>query len=566
MYKATLYATLLVLIFLAGCGTNNDEVVATVGSQTISLGEVKDFDILYPQKFASAEKEFEAKKRHLDSLINIKLLIIGAYQNDLDIDQEVLQIVESQKPKFLLDELYKKEILPKTTVTEAEIKDFYEKLKEELDVSHIIVDRKELADSLYDAISKGADFEQLARDFSLDQASARLGGNLGWIRWGRLLDSFQDVVFKLSPGQVSTPFKTEAGWHIATVNDKKESDPGPYEDIKMMIKAQIQNHKQQKIMDSFLDKLEEKYKIELNDDTYETILGLMNKFYPDTLGGKYFRKTSIDGSVLEEYQKSQVLAYYKGGEMTVDDYLSAINSIPAAQRPEFKDKDAVRTTIFSMKMNDFLELEAESQGLDKTESYERVMKSFKEGVMADRMRTLITDGIPEITDDEYYKYYDDHVDDFRSPAKVKVTEIHVDDLALAESLRTLIDNGADIETLAKEHTTRPGMKPRKGDLGFFEANKRPELFKLAENLRIGEIKGPAKTDDGKWSIIKKTGFEAPRTKKIEEVANDIQAALNAEKREKAFDNWIKAKKEETRIEVNYDLIWKTIDKGKYENG
>ncbi len=565
MRKATLYTVILTLIFLAGCGTSNDETVATIGSHKVTLGEVRDFDIVFPQRFASAEKEFEAKKRHVDSLVNLRLLVIGAYQNDLDIDREVLDIIESQKPKFLLDELYKKEILPNTKVTDAEIESFYEKLKEEIHISHIIVDRQELADSLYEAITNGADFDQLARDFSLDQSTARLGGDLGWIRWGRLLDSFQDVVFKMSREQISKPFETESGWHIVRLNEKRESNPGPYEDLKPMLRSQIQSRKQQNTMDSYLDGLEEKYDVELNDEVYETMLGLINKFYPDTLGGKYFRKTSIDGDILEEYQKSQILAHYKGGEVTVGDYFDAINAMPATQRPEFKNKSAVKLTIFSMNMNDFLTVEAQSQGLDKVESYERVMKVFRESVMADKMRTLVTDGIPELTDEEYYQYYDSHIDDFRSPARVKVSEIRVDDLAFAESLRTLLDNGADFETLAEEHTTRPGMKPRKGDLGYFEIGKRPEIYKLAEKLRINEIKGPAKTDDGKWSIIKKTGFEAPRTKGIEEVAANIQKLLNFEKRKIALDNWIEAKSAETTIEVNYDLIWETIDKSKYED-
>ena len=77
----------------------------------------------------------------------------------------------------------------------------YDKLKEEIHIKHIIVDSERLADSLYNAATGGAEFEQLARDFSLDQSTSMRGGDLGYVRWGMLYEQFQDIAFKLSPGQ-----------------------------------------------------------------------------------------------------------------------------------------------------------------------------------------------------------------------------------------------------------------------------------------------------------------------------------------------------------------------------
>ncbi|MFH1892717.1 MAG: peptidylprolyl isomerase [Candidatus Zixiibacteriota bacterium] len=558
-------STLVIILFLLnGCGSGQDDVVATVGSSQITLGQVHDFDKLFPQRFASADDEFEAKKHYVDSLIDVRLLVIGAYQNDLDIDKEVLEIMEIQKPKFVLDELFKQKILSKMEVTDAEIKDFYEKLKEEVRVRHILVDRKDLADSLYGAITAGADFEQVARDFSLDHGSAMNGGDLGYQRWGVFLEDFQDQVFKMSKGQISRPFETMSGWHLAMMVDKRESDPGPFDQLQSMLRGRLQDRKRQKVMAEYLDGLIQRVEIRIDEATHQSLVTLVDKMYPDTIGGKYFRKSMVDDDLLQEYQKSEILAYYKGGEMTVEEYFKGVGSWPVNDRPELKDVEAIKNAIFNLNLEIFLSNEAQREELDKTESYMTLINSFKEDIMADRMRDVIAGNVAEIIDQDIYDYYDQHVDEFVIPKKINIREIQIGDLALADSLRRLIDKGQDFGMLAGQHTVRIGMKELKGDLGAVPGYKYPTIFGNAGNMRVGEVKGPFQTDGDKWSIIKVEGIESPKTSTIEDVAEEIRTRLAKERSETALESWLSKRRAETTIDVNYDLIWKTIDKDKYE--
>lgn len=564
MNKSIIGAIALILMISTGCGENQDEIVAQVGSKTVTLGQVVDYDKYFPRRYSSAEEEYEAKRRHVDSLIDLRLLVIGAYQNDLDIDQEVMRIVEIEKPRFLLDELFKKEILTKTMVSDGEVQDFYDKLKEEIHVKHILVEEEALCDSLYQEIVGGAEFGQLARDFSLDQASAMNGGDLGYIRWGQFPNSFQDVVFGISPGQTSRPFETDFGWHLVQVADKRESDPGSFDELEPRIRAQIQASKRQEVMGEYIEGLSQKVEIRLDEEVYQGLLDQMNRVYPDTLGGKPFVKSMIDLALLEEYQKSQILAYFNGGETTVEDYMTAINQVPIGQRPDFKDREGVRAAVFNMNMQQFLTNEAESEGIDKTESFETVLMFFKETVMADKMRELVMQGIPPVVDDDIYDYYEKNINEFDVPKRLHVREIMVNEQAVAESLRTLIDGGASFAELAGEHTVRPGMKERQGDLGFFEPYRYPSIYKAAENMRVDEIKGPVALVGSNWSILKLEGVEPPITRPIEEVAGDIKSELTLKRQTETLDNWLEARKAETTITVDYDLIWKSIDEGKYE--
>jgi parvulin-like peptidyl-prolyl isomerase len=390
------------------------------------------------------------------------------------------------------------------------------------------------------------------------------GGDLGYQRWGTFREDFQDQVFKMSVGQVSRPFQSVSGWHIVQLVDKRETDPGPFDQLKGMLRGRLQDQKRQKAMDEYLDGLRQRVDIRLDDATHQMLLDLANRMFPDTIGGRYYRKTAIEDNLLQEYQKSEILAYFKGGEMTVKEYFDGISSWPVTDRPELKDVDAIENAVFNLNLEVFLANEAVREELDKTEGFETLITSFKEGVMADRMREVISTNVPEVVDDDIYKYYDEHTDDFVVPKKYQIREIQVESVSLADSLRNLLDNGADFGTLAGEYTIRLGMKPRQGDLGAVPAYKYPTIFTNAESMRVGEIKGPFQTDGDKWSIIKVEEIQPQQTRSIEEVASDIQTQLTEDRKKAAIDNWLSKQKNDTTIETNYDLIWKTIDKDKYE--
>lgn len=77
---------------------------------------------------------------------------------------------------------------------------------------------------LRERIINGTDFGELARAHSSDTASAVDGGDLGWISPGDLVPEFEQVMKRLEPGQISPPFKTDFGWHIVEVLERREHD------------------------------------------------------------------------------------------------------------------------------------------------------------------------------------------------------------------------------------------------------------------------------------------------------------------------------------------------------
>lgn len=79
---------------------------------------------------------------------------------------------------------------------------------------HILVKKNSEALMVLDRLNNGESFTNLAKELSIDKASGKRGGDLGFFRKGMMVKQFEDVAFRLEKGQISQPVKTEFGYHI----------------------------------------------------------------------------------------------------------------------------------------------------------------------------------------------------------------------------------------------------------------------------------------------------------------------------------------------------------------
>ena len=87
-----------------------------------------------------------------------------------------------------------------------------------INASHILVKTEQEANTaLYD-VTHGKSFEDVARNVSICP-SARKGGNLGWFGKNQMVKEFENAAFSLRKDEISTPVKTQFGWHVIKVND-----------------------------------------------------------------------------------------------------------------------------------------------------------------------------------------------------------------------------------------------------------------------------------------------------------------------------------------------------------
>jgi len=132
--------------------------------------------------------------------------------------------------------------------------------EEEVHARHILVPTEDEAKAIEVELKKGADFAALAKEKSKDPGAAE-GGDLGYFTKDQMVPEFADVAFKLDKGQVSDPVKTQFGWHIIKVEDKRTKPTPTFDEVK----GQIENYVAHRAQADLVQKLRSAANIERPD-------------------------------------------------------------------------------------------------------------------------------------------------------------------------------------------------------------------------------------------------------------------------------------------------------------
>jgi foldase protein PrsA len=151
-------------------------------------------------------------------------------------------------------------------VTDEEVKKYFDDNKDmfelpapEIRASHILVDTEETAKKVLEELENGADFGEMAKEYSKD-GTKDVGGDLGFFSKGRMVPEFEEAAFALKPGEISDIVKSEFGYHIIKVTDERTSLS--FEDAKDYIHYNLENAKKEEEFHKHLAEWEKQSKIE----------------------------------------------------------------------------------------------------------------------------------------------------------------------------------------------------------------------------------------------------------------------------------------------------------------
>ncbi|WP_404431911.1 peptidylprolyl isomerase [Sutcliffiella horikoshii] len=133
--------------------------------------------------------------------------------------------------------LQEKAAMESVEVTDEEIQEYYDEMKPEIRASHILVADEETANEVKKKLDEGADFAELATEYSTDPGSAQNGGDLDWFGAGAMLPEFEEAAYSLEVNEISEPVESMYGFHIIKVTDKKDKEP--FEDMKAELKEEV---------------------------------------------------------------------------------------------------------------------------------------------------------------------------------------------------------------------------------------------------------------------------------------------------------------------------------------
>ena len=196
------------------------------------------------------------KENVLAFLIDMKIVAKAAEEKKIEDRPDFKARLGFARNRLLMDNLLASEGKAATT-TEAMKKVYDEAAKQiegeqEVHARHILVETEDEAKAIKAELAKGADFAELAKKKSKDPGAAD-GGDLGFFTKEQMVPEFSAVAFSLEPGKISDPVKSQFGWHIIKVEEKRNRKAPDFEQVK----AQIETYVTRKAQAEYVSKLRE---------------------------------------------------------------------------------------------------------------------------------------------------------------------------------------------------------------------------------------------------------------------------------------------------------------------
>lgn len=234
MKVKSLLVALLVAATTASAQTA-DPTIMTINGKDVPRSE---FEYSYNKNNSETVVDKKSVDEYIDLFVNYKLKVMAAEEAGIDTtkafrDEFRMYRDQQIRPSFIND-----------NDVEREARTIYEDTRKRIDGNgglvrprHILVSLKQnatkaqsdsalvRADSIYNALIKGADFAELAQRCSDDKGSARRGGDLSWVQRGYMVKEFEDAIFAMKPGEISKPILSTFGYHIIKVEAKQNFFP-----------------------------------------------------------------------------------------------------------------------------------------------------------------------------------------------------------------------------------------------------------------------------------------------------------------------------------------------------
>lgn len=232
------------LIGLTACSNGNSEKIVETKAGDITKDE---FYSAMKDRYGEAvikelvyEKVLSKDYKITDKEVNAKFDELKAQMGanfQMALQSSGYKTEDDFKRALKLNMLQEKAAIADIKVTDKELKEAYKNAKPEINARHILVADEKTAKEVKAKLDKGEDFAKLANQYSKDTGSAQKGGDLGWFGAGKMVPEFENAAYKLKKNEISEPVKSQYGYHIIQLLDKKEKES--YDKMKDKLEYQL---------------------------------------------------------------------------------------------------------------------------------------------------------------------------------------------------------------------------------------------------------------------------------------------------------------------------------------
>ncbi|MBD3163266.1 MAG: hypothetical protein GF346_12385, partial [Candidatus Eisenbacteria bacterium] len=523
----------LVLIAAApAAGREEGLPLAVVGADTIRAGEL-DSLLIETHRGMSGEEKAEFDYRNLlDKLINDRLILQEARAIGMQEEPEIVEPVREETRKRAVARFVRETFVPpdSTAVTEAAVREEFERFYWKIELRQITVRDRATADSLVRAIRAGASMDSLARARSIDPMAAR-GGLHNFKHWADVEIPLREASRDLEPGEVSEPFPYRGVVSIVRVEKRGPVDEEAFDRLGPSVRSYLHSLERDRAYRAYLAEKRERAGIRTRRDVLQGILADS----AEVLTGEFLDAPeespaveAADGRTISEGELRREISHMKMENATLP-------------------FDSLLQRSLEKRLEDLvLTGEAIAAGyLDKPEIRAGHRRRLNEALVNAYLSEFIGSQIT-FDREEFQEYYEEHRESFRGPDEIQVDVIVVEEEPVAREIADRLEAGADFGFLKQKYTgadPAASADPKWVKAGLFSA----PIAQALEDLDPGETTG-AFDMRGRWGVFKLLDRRPGRIPEMEEVDMQIRRALFQRRFNTLLDEHLAALEEAVGVE------------------
>lgn len=259
------------------------------------------------------------------------------------------------------------------------------------------------------------------------------------------------------------------------------------------------------------------------------------------------------GSKSEGKKEGKVLAEVNSGTITTGDFERELKNLPEYLKAMADTPQGRKEMLDTIVIRELILQQASKDGLDKGPEIEEKLQDLRKRLIVESFLKKKVEADSKVSDEDLKKFYEQNKDKFKAGEQIKASHILVKTEAEAKDIAAKLKSGGNFEELAKKSSV-DSSAAKGGDLGWFgKGSMVPAFEKAALALKEGQISDVVKSDFG-FHIIKLTGKRAAGIRPLEEVKDQIKAAIMPTKQQEIFQKIKDELKKTAKISIKEDVL------------
>jgi parvulin-like peptidyl-prolyl isomerase len=470
-------------------------------------------------------------------MVNDLLIAQEARALGLDDEPTIVEKVRKKQDDLVLAHLDRTEVIERAEPTDDEVRRLFEEQHRVVELRVVSSLDEETARENLAELRDGADMEQMARERSVDPIQIR-GGLMKPAPRIELLKGVGDAAFASEVGELAGPIQTKLGWTVLRVESFAEADESTFPTLEPGLRALLRQEKAKRLRAELAAQVRRHHEFRIDREAIDAIQPVRE----------------ADARLLAKPEDpAAVLAYVGERRVLADDYAKAlIQKWKGVRNIEFA-RAAAPMILERLVERALLLAEADRRGLSDLPEIRNPVRAYERQLLVPRYLEEVLAPTVEIEDADLRQYYEQNLDAFRRPPRVRLGQLTVATLEEAQRMAQSLRDGSDLGWLAKQYSGDEYAE-RGGDRGWLSPEPEADEFQdWLLGAERGSVADPIPVGDA-FVVVKLLDREQQDPYPYERVSGNVREAVFGREFTERLDRFIKTLRGRSEIEVHEDRL------------